>query len=62
MNFLVFRKNIEFWYLEVGCRVEGKNEILRESRRWWFLLFKVFKLGFFSLVRKNLFEKGNVVY
>ena len=52
----------EFWYSEVGRRAEGKNEISRESRRWWLPSPKVPKPGLSSLVRKNLLEKGNVVY
>ncbi|WZY92314.1 hypothetical protein YC2023_064643 [Brassica napus] len=47
--------NTEFWYSEVGPRVE-------ESRRWWLPSPKVPKPGLSSLVRKNLLEKGNVVY
>ncbi|KAL0770550.1 hypothetical protein Bca101_035701 [Brassica carinata] len=44
----------EFWYSEVGRRAE--------SRRWWLPSPKVPKPGLSSLVRKNLLEKGNVVY
>ncbi|RID61762.1 hypothetical protein BRARA_E00883 [Brassica rapa] len=47
--------NTEFWYSEVGPRAE-------ESRRWWLPSPKVPKPGLSSLVRKNLLEKGNVVY
>ncbi|KAH0850571.1 LOW QUALITY PROTEIN: hypothetical protein HID58_095415, partial [Brassica napus] len=50
----------EFWYSEVGRRAEGKNEISRESRRWWLPSPKVPKPGLSSL--KELLEKGNVVY
>ncbi|WZZ49287.1 hypothetical protein YC2023_049394 [Brassica napus] len=46
--------NTEFWYSEVGRRAE--------SRRWWLPSPKVPKPGLSSLVRKNLLEKGNVVY
>ncbi|KAJ0239980.1 PRONE domain-containing protein [Hirschfeldia incana] len=54
--------NTEFWYSEVGRRAEGKNKISRESRRWWLPSPTVPKPGLSSLVRKNLLEKGNVVY
>ncbi|KAF8101731.1 hypothetical protein N665_0201s0052 [Sinapis alba] len=54
--------NTEFWYSEVGRRPEGKNKMSRESRRWWLPSPKVPKPGLSSLGRKNLLEKGNVVY
>ncbi|KAL0721020.1 hypothetical protein Bca4012_035619 [Brassica carinata] len=54
--------NTEFWYSEVGRRAEGKNKISRESRRWWLPSPNVPKPGLSSLGRKNLLEKGNVVY
>ncbi|CAH8384314.1 unnamed protein product [Eruca vesicaria subsp. sativa] len=46
--------NKEFWYSEVGRR--------SESSRWWLPSPKVSKTGLSSLGRKNLLEKGNVVY
>ncbi|XP_024016661.1 rop guanine nucleotide exchange factor 14 isoform X2 [Eutrema salsugineum] len=52
----------EFWYSEVGRRVEGKSKITRESKRWWLPSAKVPKPGLSNSGRKKLLEIGNVVY
>ncbi|XP_010538326.1 PREDICTED: rop guanine nucleotide exchange factor 14 isoform X1 [Tarenaya hassleriana] len=54
--------NTEFWYDEVGRRAEGKNKSTRESKRWWLPLPQVPRPGLSDSGRKELLDKGKVVY